>query len=108
MPSWSRKCVLGSRTTDAADLRYDIALPRSRDHEAGTAHRSYDESGRFVATEVASSVLTIVMSAARSIVLERRLVLARSLHAGRARSPTQQRAMDLRVAIDACRSSLVV
>lgn len=35
---------------------------------------------------------------------ERRLALARSLH--RKRSNTQQRALELRVAIDTCRSSL--
>jgi hypothetical protein len=45
-----------------------------------------------------------MMSVSRSNVHERRLALARSLH--RKRSVTQERALDLRVAIDACRSSL--
>jgi hypothetical protein len=46
-----------------------------------------------------------MVAVSRSSVLERRLVLARSLH--RKRPSTQQCALDLRVAIDACRSSLL-
>jgi len=46
----------------------------------------------------------VMVSVSSSNVHERRLALARSLH--RKRSRTQQTAVELRVAIDTCRSSL--